>query len=196
MVQVARKLRLQNMTKVEILEMVIHKKVNNIRILEDGGMCSMDQVKPCSLNNAFSKLASNANTNKTVGTPPEEDIRTGYQLFHAVIYCPDENNIKLFRFVDDLLSSESSRTIIQTFVHLFKSGSIKDFKRLKMAKQFYYVLARTLHLQYGNILVGTSTKSQLQAEVDKKWPFLPLFDSPDEIQRNFQNLGILTLLIF
>ena len=58
-----------------------------------------------------------------------------------------------------------------------------------MSTQFYFVLAETLHLQFGNILVGT--KPQLQ-----DWPFLPSVDSPDEIQRISQNLGSFALLIF
>ena len=38
-------------------------------------------------------------------------------------------------------------------------------------KEFYGVMANTFGLQYGNIMVATSTKSQLQAVIDNDWPF-------------------------
>ena len=61
MVQLARQLRLQNMTKKEILEAVIHKKVKNIQILEEKGICSTGQVKPENQMEACPKLVSNKN---------------------------------------------------------------------------------------------------------------------------------------
>ena len=80
-------------------------------------------------------------------------------------------NIKLFRFVDQLLSFEGSRTIIQTFVNIFRTGVIQNPRTLASAKEFYMVLAATLNLQYGNVLLATSTRSQLQDVIDNDWPF-------------------------
>ena len=108
--------------------------------------------------------------------------------------------MKLFRFVDQLLSTESSRTIIHTFVNLFWSGALKDFTSFSLAKEFYFVLASTLQLQYGNVLLATSTRGQLQAVIDNDWPFFTdntgllkacLKDLKcDATQEIFQKLGI------
>ena len=100
-----------------------------------------------------------------------EDIKTGFELFFANANCPSPLLVKLFTFLDELLSSESSRTIIQSIVNLFLSGSIKDKTSLSLAKEFYIVLASTLNLQHGNILLATSTRSQLQTMIDEDWPF-------------------------
>ena len=199
MVQLARQLRLQNMTKERVLEKVIQKKLKNIQILEEDGMCSMGQVKPGNQKEAFSKLASYEKTNKTEGPPSEEDIRTGYELFQAVVYCPTMV-IKLFRFIDQLLSSESERTIILTFVNIFQSGAITDKTSFTLAKQFYNKLASTLNLKYGNVLLASSTNAQLKALIRKDWPFFSnntnlvercLQESHcDGIQDVFQKLGI------
>ena len=151
-------------------------------------MCSMEQVKAENQKNAFSKLVSYENTNKTEGPLTDEDIKTGYRLFHAIVYCPPTLELKLFRFVDELLSSESQRTIIQTFVNLFQSGLLKDSTSFTLATQFYSVFAKTLNLQHGNILVRTSTKSQLQAVIENNWPFLPSVSTSDEIQDIFRKL--------
>ena len=151
----------------------------------------MGQIKPDKQNDTFPKLVTYVNMNETGGIPlDDEDIETGYQLFHAIVYCPAVDNIGLFRFVDQLLSSESSRTIIKAIVNLFHSGSIEDLKSYTQATQFYSVFAKTLRLQYGNILVGTSTKSQLTAAIEKGLPFLPPAGSPEETQGIFQELGI------
>ena len=98
---------------------------------------------------------------------------TGFKLYHAVVFCP-EMDIKLYTFVDQLLSNESSRTIIQSFANLFHSGDLKSLrggKYQKPGKEFYMDLAATLNLEYGNILLATSTNSQLQAAIDNDEPF-------------------------
>ena len=138
MVQLARQLRLQNMTEDELLEEVIHRKIENVKNFEEYGMCSMNQVQPKKQKEAFYnlKLVSNVNMNKTGDPPTDKDVNSGYKLFHATFYCP-VRAIKMFRFVDQLLSSESSRTIIQTFVNLFQSGAITDKTSLTLVKQFY-----------------------------------------------------------
>ena len=66
-------------------------------------------------------------------------------------------------------------------------------------KEFYGALAKTLDLQYGNILLATSTKAQLQAVIDNDWPFFTnntdlvkscLLDSKcSSIKDIIQNLG-------
>ena len=95
---------------------------------------------------------------------------TGFELYHMIVYCP-EMNMKLNTFVNQLLSSESKRTIIQSYTNLFHSGILKGTASMTSAKAFYMDLAETLNLQYGNILLATSTKSQLQAMIDNDWPF-------------------------
>ena len=191
---------LLNMTKEEILEEVILKKVQNIRILEKVGMCSMERVKPMKQKDAFSKLVSYADMDKVDGTPSDEDIKIGYELVPAVVYCPAAMVIKHFRFTDQLLSSESSRTIIKTFVNLFQSGAITDETSFTLAKQFYVEVASTLDLQYGNVLLATSSKAQLQAAIRNDQPFFVnnsdqlekcLKESQcDELQNKLQTLGI------
>ena len=153
--------------------------------------------------NAFSQLISYENTNekRTDEPPSEEDIKTGYEIFHAVVFCPPTMVFKLLRFLDQLLSSETSRTVIQTFVNLFQSGTITDDETsFTLAKQFYKVLAKTFQLQYGNVLLATSTRSQLMAVLDNDWPFFTnntdrvktcLFDSDCEgLQGIVQKIGI------
>ena len=200
MVQLARHLRVKHdMTKEQILDKVIRGKMLNIRILKESRMCSMeDQISSDFLDEAFPKLVSFVNEKDLEESATDEDVMIGFEIFHAIVYCPSMD-IKLFLFVDQLLSNESSRTIIQTAVNLFRSGVLKDLTGFTEAKQFYQVLVSTLDLQYGNVLLATSTKSQLQAVINNDWPFFTnqtdlvktcLLDSDcDSLQDIFQKLG-------
>ena len=197
MIKLTRKLRLQNMTEKEIWEDVIKRKMGNVKILEKEGMCSMGQVKTQNLKEAFSKLVTYKITDEQEGFASEEDVRSGYKLFHAIAHCPTMT-IKLFRFINQLLSNESSRTIIQTFGNLFHSEA--DKMSFTLAKQLYHQLSFTLNLQYGNVLLAMLTNGQLQTLTRNDWPFFAnnsdlvekcLQESHcDGIEDIFQRLGI------
>ena len=130
----------------------------------------MGQTKTKNLKEAFSKLVSYKITDEQEGFTSEEDVRTGYKLFHTIIHCPTMT-IKLFRFINQLISNESSRTIIQTFVNLFYSGTMKDKMSFTLAKQSYHQLAINLNLQYGNVLLAMLTNGHLQTITSNDWPF-------------------------
>ena len=198
-IEVARQLRLQNMTQEQSLEEVLQEKMQNISILEKENMCSMGQAHTDHLHDTFPNIFS------VIGSQFKEpvtntDIETGFRLFYAIVYCP-RTFLKLHRFVDQLLSTETTRTIILTVVNLFKSGIIEDRTTLNLTNKFYFALASTLHLQYGNVLLATAPKSELQAVLDNDWPFFTnttdlvkacLQDSDcDQIDAVTQKLGCL-----
>ena len=194
MVQLARQLRLQNITNGDTLGNVIREKVKNIKILGKDGMCSMGQVRPENQREAFSKMVTNIKSNKTELYPSDEDMKSGYKLCQAIVFCPTML-IKLFRFVDQLLSSESSRTIIQTFEHLLQPGSMKDLESYTLTRQFYLVLTKTLRLQRENVLAAIFTKPQFQPAIESNSQFMPSADHSDEIQGIFQELGRYVLFL-
>ena len=129
----------------------------------------MKQIKSGSRRRIFDKVLSNVDTRREGENVLDEDIRTGHDLYHAVVFCSPA--MVFYTFVDRLLSVETTRTIIHTMVNLILSGAITDETSLTLAKQFYHVLASTLDLHYGNILLATSTSAQLQAGIRKKLPF-------------------------
>ena len=180
MVQIAQQLRMQNMTREEILDKVMREK--SIAIYLDKDMCIRDQVKPKHMDRIFSKLMPSENV-KEEEKPTVEDIETGFEVFSAMVYCP-VSILKLYRFIEELLSKESSRTIIQSMVNLFQSRVLKDELIFTVAKEFYLVLASTLELQYGNVLLATSTKSQIQTVIDDDLPF---FTNNTEVVKTCMN---------
>ena len=205
LVQLAMQLRMQNMTKEQILDKIIQEKVQNIRTLENHNpmyeICSMEQAKPV----YWEDMVSFVTREETKGPVSYDDIVMGFEHLHAVVYCPPLMVIQLFRFVNDTLSFESSRTVIQTMVNLFQSGVMEEDKTsLTLAKEFYLILANTLQLQYGKVLLATGSKSQLQTVIDNDWPFFANYtemvktcleeDSRcDRLQDIFQMLGNMLL---
>ena len=160
-------------------------------------MCLMGQVRTNEQKRVFSKVLSNINTTKTAGEPSVEDLETGYELFHAVVFC-QPMVLQICTMINQLLSVETTRTIIQTIVNLSQPGTITDEITFTLATQFYQVLADTLDLQYGNILLATSTTAQMQAVRNR----LPYFVNYTELvqkcfveskcnaaQNIYQNLG-------
>ena len=149
----------------------------------------------------FDKVMVNVNTSRggELEHVIDEDIRTGYELYHAVVFCPPAMNSKLYTFFDQLISVETTRTIIHVTVNLFLSGAITDETSLTLARQFYHVLASTLDLHYGNILLATTMNAQLQAGIRKKLPFFSNYTDQvekcligtncDTIQDIYENLG-------
>ena len=171
MVQLASFLRVdQNMTRMQILNKMTEYKMENVSILMKPGVCSDEQISTSQINETFPEMASYNKKEDLGGLITAQDILTGLELFHSIVYCP-VMDIKFYSFVDRLLMEENSRTIIQTFVNLFQPGVVTDPKRFKLAKEFYMALAATLNLHYGNVLLATSTRSQLQTVIDKDWPF-------------------------
>ena len=172
MVKLARQLRMQNMTKEQILDWILLEKFQNIRILEERDTCPMGQVNFGYLDVTIAKLVASIDEEDVDGPAvDEEDIETGFELFHALAFCP-RTTIQLHRFINNLISEESTRTTLQTYVNMLRSGAIKDFSSLILANQFYAILAIQLELQYGNVLIATSSSTQLQAMLDNDWPFL------------------------
>ena len=169
-VQMAQHLRQENLTNEELLEEVIHKKVDNIDIFENPRTCYLGLVRPAKQTMIFSKLDSQEIIPED-GIPSEDDIRLGFTLFHTLRYCPGVKATKLFRFLNQLITNESARTIIHTVVNLFHSGFKTDEISFILAKEFYSTLAATLNLQYGNILMATHTKSQLQTVLSNDLPY-------------------------
>ena len=102
-----------------------------------------------------------------------EDMLKGFTMFSAVLHCP--TGIKLYQFFKNLLERESVRTIIQALVRTLESGKIEGRAHKEKANEFYRVLDKILHLQYGKVLLALSTRSQLQDLLDKDLPFFTNF---------------------
>ena len=152
-------------------------KVKRLRGLEGG--CSknvVEQAKPSYVEKVMSSLSIGIDSKEPAANM---DITTGFEIYHAILYCPSPVTTKLYRFLNEVLSSQSLRTLIQSLVNIFHTGVLeKNTTTFTMAKQLYLTMANILDLQYGNVLMATGTRSQLQAAIDNDWPFFANYTVP------------------
>ena len=205
MILLARDLRFQNVKKEDFLNEIIQQKSQMNITQEVDMMCSIGQIKREHQKQVITRLVINIQANKASKEASDKDIETGYEVFHAAVFCPTIL-FKLYTYIDHLLSNETLRTIIQTVVHLFKSGAIADATSFKLAKQFYNVMALTLDLQYGNVLLAASTIAELERVESNNWPFLTNYTdlanrcaqerNCDFVQDFHQILGMSSLIFF
>ena len=162
------------MTKEEILTEVIYRKSRKNTMPEDDYKCSMEQIESYYRYGVFSKVLSNASTTAKGQHITVGDTEIGYELIHAVLFCPPAMVFKLYTFIDLLLSQETTRTIIQTVVHLFQSDAVADETILNLAENFNQVVVSTFDLQYRSIRLATSTTAG-------NWPFITNY--PDLVEK-------------
>ena len=71
-------------------------------------------------------LSVSFNILTTAEEPSVEDIATGYELFHAVVFCPPRMVFRTYQMINQLLSVKSTRTIIHNIINLFQSEAVTD----------------------------------------------------------------------
>ena len=81
----------------------------------------------------------------------------------------------LSKFLHNLVSTESPRTIIQATVNTIPAGDITDIVNMRRFSEFYLALDKIFHFQLGRILLATASRSQLQAMTAKDWPYFNHF---------------------
>ena len=202
MIRLAQHLRIkENMTHEQILAKVIQGQIQNI----NSTSCVQNENNPDPVYETLPDLLSNIKEQDLQETVlqnlTEEDVLAGFELYHAAVYCPSalSTDLKLFNFVDKLLAHETPRTIMRTFVNLFHSGVVNRIAKTTPIKKLYDILAAKFNLQYGNVLIATASKAQLQTVIDMDWPFFTnntglvrrcLVDSDcDQVQAIVQRLG-------
>ena len=170
MVNLASLARMKNMSSEAIIKQVLKEKVQSVSTHNLNSMCAHGQVKPLQYSTVFSGISLGLTLDDTKPTITNEDIKTGFGMFSAIVYCP-VSTLKLYQFLHSLLSTQSPRTIIKATVNTIQSESLKEYSTRKWMNQFYLTLNKTYDFQYGKILLALSSNSQLEAMMAKDWPY-------------------------
>ena len=81
------------------------------------------------------------------------DVITGFNMYYAMVYCPEEQEtLKMFQFQYNLISAQTPRTLIQATVNTLQSDRESDSVHDNMSI-FYSLLDKILHFQLGKILL-------------------------------------------
>ena len=169
MVEMASLARTQNMTREEILKEIIKMKTNETlkQSFEFSKVFSHGQIKPENYTHLFESINLGLSPDRINLT--EEDIQTGFMMFSAVIFCAE--SVPLSQFLQRLVSTESSRTIIQATVNTIQATDIKEHASRRGLNKFYQALDKIFHFQLGKILLATSPPTGLESMLAKDWPY-------------------------
>ena len=177
-VQYARKSRLDNKTQDEIIKQAIQDKGVSKEANLNTDKCDSlgGQTRPEFYPKVFSKFEEQNRGNHKGGLITE-DLKTGFMVFSAVIYCPKsaKETYQLYQFLDHLVAAESPRTMIRAVVNTIQSDALVEPENRRRINEFYLAIDKHFRFEYGKILVATATRTQLKDMLVENWPFFDNF---------------------
>ena len=195
LVELASIARVQNVTRQQILSRAIQEKAAMIKsgFLQYRNMCKDGQLLQVYYQAVFGQynLSLKEDSPRTI---KEEDVRTGFMLFSALVYCPTPL-FQIYGFLQSLLTSETPRTIIQATVNTIEAGTIEGRENQHRLFNFYIALDQVFHFQMGQILLATSSSSRLKDMMAKDLPyFTPYLKEIDQCLNGISCQGLLDIV--
>ena len=163
-IQLARQMRLGNMTREQILMKVLRYKILNTTFLNEVG-CPISIQKYGIQMAIFRDLKEET----SVGVTIDEDIENGI-LINAIIDFCSATSRNLYIMFDRLVSENNSKELLQTTLNTILYTGMEQSSR-KELHEFYIALDKTFGLQFGKILLAISTDEELRNMVDLELPF-------------------------
>ena len=182
---------------------VLKAKLSSKRFLMNFDVwCFNGQIKDIYIGKLFDEILEEQNYNETEeeqnnneteqdDLDPEEinhtDLKTGFMMFSAIIFCPSTIlDLKLFKFLDELISNQSPRTLIQGIVNTLGS---EDLDRRSSAKlnHFFQALDDIMDFKLGKILLGSSSPAKLQSMLYSGLPYITKYRDEIEMSLNSTN---------
>ena len=175
MVRVAREGRLKNMSSGEIVGEAIHAKVVLTEFAERSEWCDNRQVKEKHMKTIFDKTISMMTIDEvhddSISPLEEEDFLTGFKMFAAIAHCPSNAVFKLYKFFRILVSTEDLKTILKATVNTIAASKIRNRRTRGKVLKFYDILEETLKLEYGTILIASSSSTKQKIIIEGDFPF-------------------------
>ena len=177
MVRFASRARTNNKS-VEILKDVIQEKGLSDAAFKISDKCDGPggQIRPRYYTEVFGALDKRFEGTHSERTN-EEDVRTGFMIFSAMIFCPKsaKETFQIYHFLHNLLAQESPRTIIQGVVNTIQSDAQREVEDKKRINDFFLAMDKHFRFQYGKILLAILPRFQLNKMINKDWPFFEHF---------------------
>ena len=169
--QLARQYRLQNLSRKEIVQRIVRRKMMATEFVHNSDhICMGGQVKTNHFKTLFEEVLSEVD-DEAQSVTDEVDLHNGFVIFAAIIYCPENvEELQLYKFVDDLLTSQNPGTIMRATINTIEANILAEDLRKKFNK-FFKELDKVLKLQYGMILLASSSPSSVQKMLEKDRPY-------------------------
>ena len=99
-----------------------------------------------------------------------DDIRIGFSIYTVTMMCELET-LKLNKFLESLVLTQTPRTIIQATLNTIHLENIEYKNRQRLGK-FYLELNKTFNFQHGRILMALSSPWELDGMMAQDLPYL------------------------
>ena len=165
-VALAGQTRHRNMAVEEIVgKAIIHFFVNPL----SSNMCDGNRV----MDTYISTILDNITTGITdeYMDISELDVTTGFRMYTVLTACTKMDTQKLFHYLNNIITTESSRTIIYATVNTIQSGKVTGSVNRAMLNEFYLALDKIFHFHLGKILLSLSSDSEIRVMIEKGWPY-------------------------
>ena len=179
----------------EDVRQVLEVKLSNKRFLNNSDVWCFDgQIKETYHSKIFDEILRELNYNETDqdDVDSEEydlnDLKAGFLMFSSIVFCPKTvRDLKLYNFLDDLISNESPRTLIQGIVNTLGSKDL-DGKSSKNLDDFFQALNDMMALKFGKILLASSSPAKLKSMLDRGLPYVTKYKDDIEMTTNSSNM--------
>ena len=179
--QLARHYRLQNLSREEMVQRIVRKKMMATDFVHKSDhICMGGQVKTSHFKTLFEEVLNEVDDEgqikriyRTDLSTNEEDLQNGLVIFVAIVYCPDiVEELKLYKFVDDLLTSQNPGTIMRATINTIEAATLNEDLSAKF-NTFFKILDQVLKLHYGMILLASSSPSSVLEMLASDRPYFP-----------------------
>lgn len=177
-VELAKLARENQMTRTELINEIIQKKTEMIKLadgtFEHDDVCSGGQVKPKYFD--FVGVDLGLISNRMYKETTDEDIELGFEAYAAQVFCPSEETQQMFLFVDNLIKTQSPRTLIKATVNTIESEKVKENANRKRIGQFYESLDEIFKFKFGKLLLAITSTSGLKRMREKEVPYFSSYE--------------------
>ena len=106
--------------------------------------------------------------NPNYRTMNDDHISIGLELYYQNIFCPVEV-MKLYDFLQDLLSHETPRAIIQGVMNTIVSPKVKSSLSKNLLTDLYHTMDTLFNIQMGKIMLAIKSLDEIKNT--KEWVF-------------------------
>ena len=167
---------------------VIVESKNFVTSMGDG-----EQVHEEYFNLLLDKLESKQIISKSPNPFITEDIVTGLKLFSIMIYCSE--SVKLYKFLHEIFTTQSPRTLFKTIINTIQSDNIKESRNLASLEKIYEEIDNLFHLQLGKILLAISSPKQIHTMINNVFPPIYKYIEMIKMCLNYSNCEDVNKLI-
>ena len=158
--------------EVLISELIQYKKTMiDEKTLDMVTMCSGGQVRPFYYYHVFDGVKMDFIEDDGEAHITDEDIETGFEMFSVLAYCPIET-FQSYQFLNNLITTQTRRTIIKAIVNTIKSDKIKEHVNKRSFNRLFMVIDKKFDLFIGKILLAISSIDELETLINMKLPYL------------------------